>query len=76
VLAPVASVLPPEELPPTLFQDEPVLDWPMLWLPLVAVLLLSEVLPLLALEIGPVVVVAFCVVCAELSKTGATELPL
>lgn len=78
VLAPVESVLAPEELPPTLFHEDPVLDCPRLWLPLVAVLLLSleDVFPVLVLDTAPVVVVAFCVVCAELSKAGATELPL
>jgi hypothetical protein len=33
-------------------------------------------LPVLLDEIAPVVVVAFCVVCAELSKFGAIVLPL
>jgi hypothetical protein len=39
-------------------------------------LALDDVLPLLDESIAPVVVVAFCVVCAELSKDGEIVLPL
>lgn len=81
VLGPLERVLPPDELPPTVFQDEPVLAWPMLWSPLLALLLLSllelpPVLPVLLDVTAPVVVVAFWVVWAELSKLGAMVLPL